>query len=158
MYRWLLTSTVIFFFVFGGGCNCLAAQPESVSETWCPSPTGAALRSLVFPGWGQIYVRKPIKAVIYSGIEQAFIYGIYRHHKLFKHHSALGDDNTAEFYRNNRNRQAWYLAAAIIVSVMDAYVDAHLYQFDVSEKLGFTESRGGFLGSGVIVTFSWRVH
>ncbi len=157
MYRGLLTLIIISFFIFGSGCNALNAETGAVDDEWSPSPTGAALRSLLFPGWGQVYNRKPLKAVIYSGIEQAFIFGIHRQHELYRHYDAIDDDNSAEFYRNNRNRQAWYLAAAMIVSVMDAYVDAHMYRFDVSKKLTAARCRNGFLGTGIVLNISWRM-
>ena len=63
----------------------LASNKEVENLNWRPSPTGAALRSLAFPGWGQVYVKQPLKAVIYAGIEQGFIYGIYRQHNLYKY-------------------------------------------------------------------------
>jgi len=123
---------------------------------WKPSPAGAAIRSLLFPGWGQIYARQPLKAVIYGGIQQGFMYGVYHEHKLHQYYKSIGDASRADFYENNRNRMGWYLTAALILSVMDAYVDAHLYNFDVSKNLSSAPGRGGFLGSGVNLTFSWR--
>lgn len=84
------------------------------------------------------------------------MYGVYHEHKLYQYNKSIGDDGAADFYKNNRNRMAWYLAAALIVSTMDAYVDAHLYNFDVSSDLSHKSGRGGFLGSGVNLTISWR--
>jgi len=159
MHRRLLTIIAGSFFFFA--CFTFASAEESLSqvgEAWKPSPTGAALRSLLVPGWGQMYAGHPLKAVVYSGIELAFIHGIYRQHCLYRHYSDIGEDNTAEAYRNDRNRQGWYLAASVIVAVMDAYVDAHLYRFDVSEQLSSVNLRGGFLGTGVNVVFSWRFY
>ena len=104
-----------------------------------------------------MYARQPLKAVIYGGIEQGFIYGVYRGHKLYQYHKAHNNEGLANFYENNRNRMAWYLVAAIILSVMDAYVDAHLYGFDVSDDLAHSEVRGGFLGTGMNLVISWRV-
>lgn len=39
----------------------------------------------------------------------------------------------ARSQKEDRNRLSWYLALSIIVSMMDAYVDAHLYNFEVSD-------------------------
>jgi len=40
-----------------------------------------------------------------------------------------------EFYQNNRGLSLWWLGAVVLYSIGDAYVDAHLYQFDESEDL-----------------------
>ena len=133
-------------------------ETKAANTAWRPSPTGAALRSLAFPGWGQYYARRPLKAVIYSGIEQGLIYGIYRQHKVYKYYQSIDDDELADNIRNDRNRLGWYLTAAIILSVMDAYVDAHLYSFDVSDDLAQKKGNTGFLGSGIALTFSWRMY
>ncbi|MDP8237964.1 MAG: DUF5683 domain-containing protein [Candidatus Hatepunaea meridiana] len=135
----------------------LALNKEVENLNWRPSPTGAALRSLVLPGWGQIYVKQPLKAVIYAGIQQGFMYGIYRQHNLYKYHSARDEDGIADFYHNDRNRMGWYLTAAILMSVMDAYVEAHLYKFDVSDKLTIMDEGNGFLDSGIQINFFWRL-
>ena len=103
-----------------------------------PSPTGAALRSLVLPGWGQAYVGHPLKAVFYSGAAEGLIYGIYREHRLYRFYDRRGDSELAQAYQENRNRLGWYLTAAVILASMDAFVDAHLYRFDVSPDLGLS--------------------
>jgi len=43
---------------------------EIISKPW---PTGALIRSAIIPGWGQLYNRKYIKYVIYSGLELFFV-------------------------------------------------------------------------------------
>ncbi len=139
--------------IFGSGISF--ASDSAPSSAWKPSPTGAALRSLVFPGWGQAYVQKPVKAVIYGGIEYSLLYGIVRQHKLFQYYDRIDDESRTDFYRNNRNQLIWYLTGALIVAVMDAYVDAHLFDFDVSDDLTFNrQDRYGF--SGVKLNLRWR--
>lgn len=117
----------------------LAAEPSPAAEASetgrTPSPTGAAVCSLVLPGWGQLRLGKPVKAVIYSGFAEAFAYGIYKQHQLYRWFDRRGDHQTALFYRNDRNRLGWYLAATVILSSMDAFVDAHLAGFEVSPNL-----------------------
>ena len=156
MYRRYNIKVFLFSIIVCVSGLSIAEAVEIDSPDWKPSPTGAAVRSLIFPGWGQIYARQPLKAVIYGGIEQGFMYGVYHEHKLYQYNKSIGDEGAADFYRNNRNRMGWYLAAALIVSTMDAYVDAHLYNFDVSSDLSHTSGRGGFLGSGINLTFTWR--
>lgn len=157
MYRRCVIISIIAVLGLGPCHYSIAAMDSDTESDWRPSPTGAALRSLVFPGWGQIYARQPLKAVIYSGIEQGFIYGVYRQHKLYQYYESRDNKRLADVYKNDRNRMAWYLAAAIILSVMDAFVDAHLYGFDVSNKLSYMHEERGFSGSCVTVGFTWRV-
>ena len=40
-----------------------------------------------------------------------------------------------EFYIENRNLSNWWLVGSVLFSVLDAYVDAHLYNFDESPDL-----------------------
>lgn len=126
-----------------------AAPPDSVGRAWFPSPTGAALRSLALPGWGQFYNRSALKGVIVSGAEEWLLYGIHREHQLFKRQSELGVTELAEQHRNQRNRLTWYFTATLILAVMDAYVDAHLYGFDISEELSRKPAPGGINLAGV---------
>ena len=157
--RAILTFTFLLFTfspVIAGEAKQFDADAAAGAQPWQPSPTGAAVRSLLFPGWGQAYDRKPLKAVIVSGIEQGFIYSVYRQHSLYRYYSSRDQDELAEFYRDQRNRLTWYLTAAVILSMMDAYVDAHLYRFDVSEDLSAGPERGGLFGSGVRLNIFWR--
>jgi hypothetical protein len=129
------------------------ATADSLKREWLPSPTGAALRSLALPGWGQLYNRSPVKSVIVSGVEEWLLYDIYQEHKLYRWHSDLGDRERAEMHRNQRNRQTWYFTATLLLAVMDAYVDAHLYAFDVSDNLGYTPRHKGISVAGVQLKF-----
>jgi hypothetical protein len=40
-----------------------------------------------------------------------------------------------DFYRRQRDTFGWYMAIAYLVNVLDAYVDASLYGFEVSPNL-----------------------
>ncbi len=111
----------------------LSLSPSN-STDWRPSPTGAALRSLALPGWGQAYNRKSLKALLAMGTESGLIYSIYRYHKLQKGYRLRGEIEIANLYREDRNRLSWYLAGTIILTILDAYVDAQLYDFDVSDE------------------------
>lgn len=138
------------------GAERLGTIDSAKHETWSPSPGGAALRSLLFPGWGQSYNQAPMKAVIYGGIEEVLIYSIYRSHRQFMYYKQLdGYEINADNHRDDRNRLTWYLAGAIVMSIMDAYVDAHLFDFDVSDDLSHAPKDNGFMNSGVNVTIGW---
>ena len=132
-------------------------QEKPVEERWTPSPSSAAFKSLFIPGWGQAYVGKPLKAVIYGGIEQTLIFSIYRKNRLYDYYDRRGDGDMAGAQKEDRNRLSWYLGLAIIVSMMDAYVDAHLYNFEVSDDFSAhfeTDNNSGFRLGNVNVNFS----
>ena len=99
------------------------------------NPTGAMWRSLLFPGWGQLYNRKYIKTLIIGGGELGLIYSIYYQDRQYEKAKKAGDQKAADFYREDRNRLAWWLVGAILYSMGDAYVDAQLADFEVSENL-----------------------
>jgi len=143
----------------GEATDTLSIEPAD-SVAWMPNPTGAAVRSLILPGWGQAYVHQPIKAAIYGGLEFGFILSTYRQHRLYK--EALDDhrDDNANAYKENRNRISWYIAGVVILSMMDAYVDAHLFDFDVSPEftLPVGSEKNKVPGAGVRLTFSWRLN
>lgn len=42
-----------------------------------------------------------------------------------------------EFYRDNRDLSAFYLLGVYVIAAVDAYVGAHLYDFNVDDDLGF---------------------
>ncbi len=45
-----------------------------------------------------------------------------------------------EFYRDNRDIFIFYLAISYFLNIVDAYVDAHLYGFNVDSSLGLNPS------------------
>ncbi|MCI0406360.1 MAG: DUF5683 domain-containing protein [candidate division Zixibacteria bacterium] len=100
----------------------------SGKKTNLRSPTGALLRSLAIPGWGQVYNKKYFKALIVAGGQGALLGTAIVE---WKRASDAQDDLDLEGYRlhtNNRNMLLWLYAAATVVSILDAYVDAHLSQ------------------------------
>jgi TM2 domain-containing membrane protein YozV len=93
--------------------------------------TGAMLRSLAFPGWGQFYNRKYSKALLFFGAETGLLAtAIHWNQKI---HATDGEIHDS--YENNRNTTNWWLLAAIVFSMLDAYVDASLADFDESPSL-----------------------
>lgn len=106
----------------------------SGKKTNLRSPTGALLRSLAVPGWGQAYNKKYFKAVIVAG-GQGVLLGTaiveWKRASDAKKDASVPSDERLENYRlhtNNRNLFLWLYAAATVVSILDAYVDAHLSQ------------------------------
>jgi hypothetical protein len=142
-------SLYFLYFLFGtNSCQAqenpiriLNADSAQVEEKQLPSPKGAMIRSVIFPGWGQWYNGKKIKSVLVflteAGIVGASFYWNDRA-------TNATNDLDREFYIDNRNLAYWYLGGAILLSMADAYVDAHLAGFDVSPELGITKENYKF--------------
>ena len=105
-------------------------EPDTVVVV--KSPMGAMLRSIAVPGWGQLYNGKWFKAILVCGTEVGLIVNaVYQNQMAVQSKIPL----EREWYQDNRNRSVWWLLAAILFSMADAYVDAHLYDFDESPDL-----------------------
>ena len=127
------------------------------------SPRKASLLSAVIPGAGQIYNKKYWKVpIVFAAVGTSIYYIDYniKEYNLYKtaliarqdddpntvdlKYSGLSDDlvsRRAEYYRRMRDISFIALAATYILNILDASVDAHLKDFDVSDDL--TVSLGG---------------
>ncbi len=110
-------------------------QEVSTQNQRARSPSGAALRSLLIPGWGQYYNGQKIKA----GLALAGEVGLLSTALYWNSRAAAaqqrGDQANQLLYEDWRNGSYWGLAALIVYSMLDAYVDAQLSDFDESPVL-----------------------
>jgi len=107
---------------------------------------GALFRSVVFPGWGQLYNGKYIKAALVFGVETTYIVlaaDEWRKTNFHKRNFQSAPPYSPEqywefdrykFHQDRRNLYLWVISGIIFLSMFDAYVDAHLYNFD-KEKM-----------------------
>lgn len=109
------------------------------------SPKRAALYSLFIPGGGQYYNEAPWKTLLWGGTEVGFIALATYHQKEFNkcqdnRNSAIDQEVWAKWNkkagdeRRNRNNMFWWLGGTIIFSMMDAYVDAALFNYEEEER------------------------
>jgi hypothetical protein len=112
------------------------------------SPTTAVLLSMVLPGAGQFYNESYWKIPIIGGLVGYFGYEYFRQNNLYKDYrdqyaatqtteNPSGDLNLKslrEFYRGQRDDFVWYFMIVYVVNLVDAYVDAHLFDFDVKDE------------------------
>ena len=113
------------------------------------SPGKAMLYSAVLPGAGQFYNESYWKIPIIWGIGGYFVYEIVKNNNNYIDYRDLyansqtpenpnGDlryKNLREFYRDQRDQFYLYAGLVYLVNLVDAYVDAHLFDFDVSDKI-----------------------
>ncbi|MBK5286306.1 MAG: hypothetical protein JJE25_12975 [Bacteroidia bacterium] len=155
----LLTTSCFFLLTFFS--TSLYAQGAIKDSLRTHSASKAILYSAILPGAGQAYNKKYWKIpIIYAGIG-ALIYAIdynQRNYSTFKSAyisrtdgDSLTIDNypryTAENLRSlfeyyHRNRDLSYILASslYILNILDAYVDAELFYFDVSDNLSLHSS------------------
>ena len=113
------------------------------------SPAKAVLLSAVLPGLGQFYNKSYWKIPIVYGLGAFFVYEYIQYDKDFddyskKYEASKTTDNPSgsyylklyrEHYRDKRDSFIWYGGFLYLINILDAFVDAHLYSFDVNENL-----------------------
>ena len=142
-------------FAFSQSDSLFITPPKKVSfvvkDSMAKSPTGAVLRSLALPGWGQYYVESYWKAPIFVAGWGTLIFFIYDNNSKYlaaadEYANYTGTDQTEynflyrkrEYFRDYRDLNILYLTGVYIISAIDAYVGAQLYEFSVDENLSMS--------------------
>jgi hypothetical protein len=115
------------------------------------SPGTAVLLSAILPGAGQVYTGRYWKVPIVLGLSSYFVYEVIKQNKSYK--SAQGQYTESvnngenkgqgnaqlqyerDFYRDQRDRFGFYFLLTYLLNMVDAYVDASLFGFDVGDNL-----------------------
>lgn len=105
------------------------------------SGTKAIIYSALIPGGGQIYNDKYIKAGVAVGLEVLFLgSGIYYQvegDKAWDKYEQTGDTtyyNEYSDYHLKSQSMLWWFFSVKFLSVLDAYVDAKLYNYDSKKR------------------------
>jgi len=136
------------------------ATADSTSPQLTKNPTTAVLLSLPLPGLGQWYNEQYWKIPIFTGTCAFTAYLFFKNNADFNTTADLVDQAIAEgrdpsviaslktqreAYRDNRDLAGFVFVTAYLLAAVDAYVGAHLYDFDVSDdvslNLGPTRSQ-----------------
>jgi hypothetical protein len=131
------------------------------------SPKKAAIYSAVLPGLGQIYNHKYWKVpIVYAGFG-GLIYGIVYNAKKYNYYKEqyiyMLDNNLtewedltlqqAEVYKDfhKRYRDLFYIGTAgfYVLQIIDANVDAHLINYDISEDIALIIDPAIFSCNGI---------
>jgi hypothetical protein len=145
-----------------------AAGPGSASLDTGPSPGGAALRSLVLPGWGQAANGRWLKSAVAFGVYAGYLgWGISlnqdKQDAVGRFNAAATDSARAVWEAevdrldSDRNGKYWIAGFATLMSMLDAYVDAHLRNFDkrMDAEVGWIPVSGGEPALGIRLTLTW---
>ncbi len=127
--------------------SIMESSKPSAGYTMSKSPWQAMWRSMVLPGFGQYYNEDYWKVPLFVGTTGYLVYSIINNQSKFSNKSDevraatdAGKPVTTlkverEFYRDRRDEAAFYLVGVYIIGIVDAYVGAHLYDFDVGDDL-----------------------
>lgn len=136
-----------------GGRTPPVQFPDTVPKTNLSkkSPLTAVVLSGLLPGAGQVYAERYWKIPVIYGFGAWFAINWRKADDLYLQYrseygeslvggsfAGQGDErlrSIRDFYRNERDRFALYIALTYLLNVVDAYVGASLYNFDVSEDL-----------------------
>jgi hypothetical protein len=114
-------------------------------------PWKAVLYSAVLPGAGQYYNQSYWKIAVIAGLGAYFGYGIINNNNKYNDYKDLYQQSQTEanpdgdpqlqtfrdFYRDQRDDFIVYALILYVVNLVDAYVDAQLFDFDVSDLRDF---------------------
>lgn len=141
--------------------NYLEVQ-KNISRDTVPKPSSVVRKSMILPGWGQIVNRQAWKVpVIYGMLAGLASYSIlmdqnYRDYRaaFYNTHNTDGDERfgptpshinpnqnpealrySRNMYRNRRDLTLIGILLAYGLNIVDAYVFAHMKDFDVSDDL-----------------------
>ncbi len=151
--KYIIILLTFFLFSFKSG----SAQKTVGDTALHHSPTLASLLSMAVPGAGQVYNKKYWKVPIIYGLGGYLTYAAlhnnteYNRFKTAYLYATDGDPNTVdEFngeipddqlqyykdtYRHQRDLNVIGIMAIYIMNIVDASVDAHFFDYDISDDL-----------------------
>jgi hypothetical protein len=148
-------------FLFGGWVG--RPEPGATRHDWQKqkSPRVALIASLLWPGLGQMYNEREFWAVVVAGFEFYFIGNWISEQRLTNHYRAIANADPANeearvlfvLHQDERIQSAWLLGFTILLSGIQAYVDAHLFDFDAKPPVRFAPSMNGAPSAGLQIRF-----
>ena len=105
------------------------------------SPWTAVGLSAICPGLGQIYNHSYWKAPIVWGLSAWFMYNYIQNNKNYKNYAnlyaqkeILDYKRLRDNYHDQRDQFAVYMGLTYLLTMVDCYVDAQLFYFNVDEN------------------------
>jgi len=134
-------------------------DPSGLKAIFSGKPGKAAIKSLIIPGWGQVYNGKIWKVPLVYGLEGAAIYYLITNRNRYNDFDAcylsLVQDQASipecrgissvrdaftvrQAYRKNKELSYVFIAGAHLFQAFEAFIDRHLVDFDLDEDLSLT--------------------
>lgn len=128
-----------------------SGKVDTASSSYTPSksPGLALLFSGLLPGAGQLYNESYWKIPLVVGVGYYLVRTWFDNNDSTKHYrnlfaASITSENPSgftryrelrEFYKDQRDTFSWYFFIYYIINLVDAYVDASLYDFNVNDDL-----------------------
>lgn len=186
-YRRIISAKILFIFfsLLFVLPSFIIAQEDSI-KVKKHSPKRAALYSTIIPGLGQAYNKKYWKIpIVYAGIGACAYFANFSQGRYNEFRDAWTTLNATDpngsmefdgytytlngletgknYYRRNRDLFTIFTAGVYIINIIDASVDAHLFDFDVSDDLSFhiqpvalQFANTGSISPGFSIKMTWR--
>jgi hypothetical protein len=171
----ILVVLILFpFLISAQNSNTSTIQKSDTSKITKHSPQKAALMSACLPGLGQIYNKKYWKLpIIYVGAGVITYFAILNSDNLRNYNKAYklrmdgdpktidkyegeySDDNLLQiknFYRRNLELTVIFAFGLYALNIIDASVDANLFEFDINDNLSMKASPLFFVARDFSVT------
>lgn len=148
--------------------------PEPAKRAWQrdKNPTVAMLSSMLIPGLGQLYNEREFWALAAAGVHFGFLADVIIQARLTNRYRTLKNmppDPTLPpeeqerqqqeyevlflLHRDNRIQSSWLLGLTILLSGIQSFVDAHLFDFDADAPLQLGPSYGRVTGGALRLHF-----
>lgn len=139
-------------------------KPGNINFQMKKNPWKAVAYSAILPGAGQFYNESYWKIPVIGILGGYFVYELIRNNNKYLDYKTQYENSQTqqnpsgdpqlqtlrEFYRDQRDNFIIYSAILYVTNLIDAYVDAQLYDFDVSDKLKI-----GLLKKNKLLNFSY---
>ncbi len=157
--------------------QAIEIEPVDLWDTGI-SPTKAVIMTPLFPGWGQLYARNSWQGALGFGAEMFFWTNMLVRDRRAVRATDFGETYPADHPTRARYRAiadenweqmrdfAWWSGGVLLIIALDAYVGAHLYDFDqdpvpVPDRWDDAFGRVGDNVPGTgdgpsVVVFQWR--
>lgn len=104
----------------------------------------AMLLTTIIPGGGQFYTKRYVKGILIGGTQSYLIYNVaqtqIRLNDIERELNGINEElqQEKEDLLDKRRQIAWWMALVWTLGILDAYVDAQLYNFESNISLDKT--------------------
>ena len=119
--RWLIPFILTSSLIFGS---------QSADTSHAEKIPGKAVLFSLFPGGGQIYNGKYVKAIVILTMEIYFVYHFQKNRVAYNDWDSDSNSSPRYRYRDKRNKYAWWIGFTYVYNLLDALADSHLASFD----------------------------
>lgn len=130
MHRCIVDFSVLFRLSLIAFVSFSVTEAQESDSLNYPVPSKAGMYALLFPGAGQMYNEKYLKAGLLVTLEALALWRYSENSDLYETYDESTHSLGKGRYLEKRNKYVWWAAFLYIYGFLDAVVDAHLHPFD----------------------------